>query len=956
MHAVVVEGPEEVAACVAFLSSAFSLSPLSEPSGEECAYLEGVTAGVPTTVLVLGGSTADALALPATSHLCLEVHDLPASIAQARAGGGKVVDVKEEKGLAVLDAPGGLKLTLCYLANLKQSLAQVLRQPSPSPPTEPEAVRSAFPTIELLEISGDRPVRGYPNSTNFIPLKSAYFEGEVCLLLKTDPLTFVNKQTFEGKKRIFEVQTQGRFLKEPQGEVYIGLEITKKMQLGLVTRGLCKLLLSFGQKLNKQIHYSFGDDDNTELPHISWPLTNAVDVLVITPDGQEPPTLGKPLHEDAAAKKERKSGGSVKFEVGPVYSFSFHSAYISFEEWKTCQIPVMRDMDLSTFWGDSALRMGAYVVPHASGSHLHRQADMAYMMLLKVTNTQFTQGTGEGSDEGELPEAAAANALSYPLLTDSIGNSRLSIAATPEPESDEEDYFSAAGYEAEENGEEEEEDEDEEEQPRKLPLSIRTQRWLPQYKGSEIGADTAQRLALGYNGAAEAARCPGWIDLWEKRGTIPGIPVMPGAIPGAPITSRRWTAYIVVRGEAISLRQTKHLKRLPREAAPKPAALGPRLSDRERSRRCFDAALLLASTGRSGAKGERVLNTFMNQASLADKAWRKRPRCSSSQRTSGLKRAASTSNLKCPVLCEGMVIRCLSERHFSEEWGVVNTQGLLLLRHKKTTLQLPREEMLCCVIGRQSVLPGYTALELHTVGRVHYLLLKEEKAAKHWQVQLERVYGGSNSGESSRQSSPGGSVVEKVSTSVYEQFLQQKTTWRPRSRFILNCRRMNLTGEQQQQQQGQQPQEPASACDTVAALLDQALALQEAGMAQPLLIQFLDATTKLRLVSMDGMSRAEQLCTFLNLYHLMIVHSFMVLGPPSSPLRWASYFTTLSYEVGDDIISLAELEHCVLRHSPPRQFLSKFVLPTSQYSFGLETPAPRNTESLICGRRASPRG
>lgn len=52
-------------------------------------------------------------------------------------------------------------------------------------------------------------------------------------------------------------------------------------------QGLCKLLLSFGQKLNRRLHYSFGDKSNTELPHIAFPLLTSVDSLICTKDGEE---------------------------------------------------------------------------------------------------------------------------------------------------------------------------------------------------------------------------------------------------------------------------------------------------------------------------------------------------------------------------------------------------------------------------------------------------------------------------------------------------------------------------------------------------------------------------------------------------------------------------------------------------------------------------------------------
>ncbi|CAM9822324.1 unnamed protein product [Phaeothamnion confervicola] len=127
------------------------------------------------------------------------------------------------------------------------------------------------------------------------------------------------------------------------------------------------------------------------------------------------------------------------------------------------------------------------------------------------------------------------------------------------------------------------------------------------------------------------------------------------------------------------------------------------------------------------------------------------------------------------------------------------------------------------------------------------------------------------------------------------------------------------------------------------------------------LVSFLDGTTRLRMVSLEGLTHHEQarrkllllllLALVLNLYHLMICHAYFVLGPPSSPLRWASYFCNVSYECGGDVFSLAELEHCIIRAcmTPPRQFLSKFVVPTAEYSFALRRPEPRTNFVLNCG-------
>lgn len=41
-----------------------------------------------------------------------------------------------------------------------------------------------------------------------------------------------------------------------------------------------------------------------------------------------------------------------------------------------------------------------------------------------------------------------------------------------------------------------------------------------------------------------------------------------------------------------------------------------------------------------------------------------------------------------------------------------------------------------------------------------------------------------------------------------------------------------------------------------------------------------------RWMPLEGLSHGEQLAVFLNLYHVMLLHAFFILGPPGSPLRY----------------------------------------------------------------------
>ena len=74
---------------------------------------------------------------------------------------------------------------------------------------------------------------------------------------------------------------------------------------------------------------------------------------------------------------------------------------------------------------------------------------------------------------------------------------------------------------------------------------------------------------------------------------------------------------------------------------------------------------------------------------------------------------------------------------------------------------------------------------------------------------------------------------------------------------------------------------------------------------------------------------ARRKCFFLNLYHLMVAHAQLLFGPPDNYLQLVKFFNRSCYELGggpngsggQDVLSLAELEHGVLRSpmSPPDQ-------------------------------------
>ena len=65
---------------------------------------------------------------------------------------------------------------------------------------------------------------------------------------------------------------QGKFKRNPNGELFTGAESTKKMELGLITRGISKAAMSFLSSMVADLHYSFGDPPSQPNAQVRLPL------------------------------------------------------------------------------------------------------------------------------------------------------------------------------------------------------------------------------------------------------------------------------------------------------------------------------------------------------------------------------------------------------------------------------------------------------------------------------------------------------------------------------------------------------------------------------------------------------------------------------------------------------------------------------------------------------------
>ncbi|OQR92544.1 hypothetical protein ACHHYP_03524 [Achlya hypogyna] len=261
------------------------------------------------------------------------------------------------------------------------------------------------------------------NSVAPVPFENDLFRGHVYFLVKTEPPNPMWHHLFDKRKRMFWIQVQGQFKKQPEGVVYLGGELPGSITLGFFTRSLASVIMSIIQTLVKAVHYAFGDAH--ELPHCVFPLYQSVDEMVITPAGTSPPTLGQEAFGETKAEhlaRMKTPFGTERYDLEATYTFHFHTMYVDLTQWKIINLPGMKDVQLTTFFETHPLRLVCYDVGRpTSKAHEIRHKDYVFCFSvaysLPDSRRSSTVGTiaADGSDDEQPREASAATA-STPIL------------------------------------------------------------------------------------------------------------------------------------------------------------------------------------------------------------------------------------------------------------------------------------------------------------------------------------------------------------------------------------------------------------------------------------------------------------------------------------------------------------------------------------------------------------
>lgn len=792
-----------------------------------------------------------------------------------------------------------------------------------------------IPTLQSKVLSFDGKYEPFPlNPETPIPIETELFSGQLLLICrptedpaKADP--YWNERIFSKKKRRVVLQLQGKLKYKPTGTIFAGMEISDPMKLGLIANGLCNLILKMAKSFNPALHYSFGSKD--ERAHICFPASTFFDRFVVTPPGETPPEMGgidfdcNESPNEAAARKAYQT--KIDWNTDDTYSMSFHSMYVDFPSWSVVSLPIGRDISLQTFWGNSL----AGVVLYEVDDNKDRGGD--------------NKNNNNNNNTNDKPHLIASNKYLLNVQLKALGKDGIAAAAA---------RSNSALLEQQERASEHDDDGDE------------MSEW-----GSEIGGgesiSTAGDVALmpafdedddddidttmffdtveSLPGAGDTMSmelsstsshntllsvidtfCPCWIEMFSKRGKYVTLYAFCG-------TKRP------VRPFFRTMEMTEGVFKDREEIAKVDDRFSHRVSSAERTRRILGLKYAEAHVT------EKEIGKHHNQINNLQRFHKIRCRFDAkflNRREPSIKKFTGVKS--------GFVARALSDRHWKEERMVlVENTGELLFHHaegSKIHFRISLSSVIDVSIPTTNSdllpLPSYYYLQVETFVHVTFLMFRSEEERDSWVDTVGKIL-------QDRRSTTRSFTKELFqSEDPVHEFLTKSTMWNCQKRKILNCRRYSFRTPRTMT-----PEETLKLAERA---LDKVLSLKPKGANDSDLREFLDYAAALKEADAHSLNEEEKCAFFVNVYHIMIMHSYIILGPPVSGPEWVSYFNNIAYQCSDDIFSLAELEHNIIRAkmSYPSNFLSRFVLPKSQYHFALVRPDFRLNFALNPGSLSMP--
>jgi len=309
---------------------------------------------------------------------------------------------------------------------------------------------------------------------------------------------------------------------------------------------------------------------------------------------------------------------------------------------------------------------------------------------------------------------------------------------------------------------------------------------------------------------------------------------------------------------------------------------------------------------------------------------------------------------------EGHAALAVSRRHFTEQYVILNKQYLSFkssMESKKYNIVIKTDNIVSVQSVRSEnslVLDHFGFLQIETWSRVYYILVRSDIQVNEWLQAFVTILG------SQCMHSPYRSVYfEKSSSSIVDAsetmkivgigpsnpaislsnnsnavsildreelvYYARPICWKlDRKRRIYNYRRIMF----RKLYDGSGSNAPVSngSVSNLSNLSPNAIiehilhhafylvkAIQHNTVNDIDWVKFWDDISLLQVIDLSSLTESQRMAFFLNLYHVMVLHGSLLYGPPPVWNHWNAFFNHICYVVNFEVMSIAEIEYCILR-------------------------------------------
>lgn len=293
---------------------------------------------------------------------------------------------------------------------------------------------------------------------------------------------------------------------------------------------------------------------------------------------------------------------------------------------------------------------------------------------------------------------------------------------------------------------------------------------------------------------------------------------------------------------------------------------------------------------------------------------------------------------------EGCVALATSRRHWTEQYVVLTKADLSFFRNaesKKPTLKIPLSAIGCVqpVRPEEAPMAGFSFLQIETFARVYVVMVRSDMQLNEWVQAFITLLGGNvmrSPFEQNRAAATATATVDASGPTVMDAdedlYVAKSACWKLDKRRIFNYRRIVFNPQNLPERWRHfHPNALIESIAVTASSISLSLNQQQQPSAK-LWVKFLDEISLLQTVNVSVLSERERIVFFLNLYHVMVMHGHMAMGPPPSWNYWNAFFNNFTYLVGYEVMSTADVDHNLLRAAMARPSgLSVIPVPNTQF-------------------------